>query len=137
MASPPLDGYTIYDPVDPFENIAGPFYWRRLEDGSDHVVLKADERHCNRQGVVHGGLLMTMVDLAFAITAKQHPDQRLVTISLSSEFVASGRIGALLETKCEIVRRTRSLCFMRGQVLSAGETLLNASCIYKYLRSDT
>jgi len=131
---PPLDGYTIYDPVDPFENLAGPFFWRRLEDGTDHIVLRAADRHCNRQGVVHGGLMLTMIDLTFAIAAKEFPDQRLVTISLSSEFVSAGQIGNLIEAKAEVVRRTRSLCFLRGQVLSEGQTLLNASCIYKLFK---
>ncbi len=129
--APPLDGYTIYDPTDPFENLSGPFYWKKRDDGRDHVVLRADKRHCNRQGVVHGGLMLTMIDLTFAIVAKEFPDQRLVTISLSSEFVSSGPIGELIEAEAEIVRRTRSLCFLRGQVISAGETLLNASCIYR------
>ena len=27
--SPPLDGYTIYDPIDPYENHAGPFFGRK------------------------------------------------------------------------------------------------------------
>lgn len=132
--APPLDGYTIYDPVDPFENVAGPFFWRRRDDGSHHFVLDATERHCNRQGVVHGGLMLTMIDLTFAAVAKETPDQRLVTISLSSEFVSAGRQGTLIEATAEVTRRTRSLCFMRGQVSSGAETLLNASCIYKYLR---
>ena len=130
---PPIEGYTILDPVDPFENLAGPFFGRKLEDGMPHIVLRADQRHCNRQGVVHGGLLLTMVDFTFAVAAKQFPDQRLVTISLSSEFVAAGQIGALIEARAEIVRRTRSLCFLRGQIESDGETLLNASCIYRML----
>ena len=132
--APPLPGYIIFDPVDPFENLAGPFWWRKLEDGTDHIVMQATERHCNRQGVVHGGLMLTMIDFTFAVTAKEHPDQRLVTISLSSEFVAAGQIGTLIEARAEVVRRTRSLCFLRGQISADGETLLNASCIYKLLR---
>lgn len=132
--SPPLPGYSIYDPVDPFENHAGPFWWRKLEDGSDHIILQSTGKHCNRQGVVHGGLLMTMIDLTFAVAAKEFPEQRLVTISLSSEFVAGGQIGTLIEAKAEVVRRTRSLCFLRGQISSGGSTLLNSSCIYKILQ---
>ncbi len=130
----PIEGYTIYDPVDPFENRAGPFHWRKLEDGTQHFVVRAGERHCNRQGIVHGGLMLTMIDLTFAATAKEHPEQRLVTISLTSEFVAGGRIGTIIEATAEITRRTRSLCFMRGQVTSEGDVLMNASCIYKVLR---
>lgn len=131
---PPLPGYTIYDPVDPFEQIAGPFFWKKLEDDTDHLVVRTEKRHGNRQGVIHGGFLLTMIDLTFAVAAKEYPDQRLVTISLSSEFVAGGEVGALVEAKAEIVRNTRSLCFLRGQVSAGGNTLLNASCIYKIWR---
>ena len=131
---PPIDGYTIYDPNDPFEMRAGPFFWTRRDDGTHHFVLEAADHHCNRQGVVHGGLLLTMIDLTFAATAKETPDQRLVTISLSSEFVSAGQIGRLVEAEAEIVRRTNTLCFLRGQVSSGGETLLNASCIYRLFR---
>ena len=131
--APQLDGYTIYDPVDPFEMRAGPFFWKRRADGSHHFVLEAADYHCNRQGVVHGGLMLTMIDLTFAATAKETPDQRLVTISLSSEFVSAGRIGHLIEA--EVVRRTNTLCFLRGQITSGGETLLNSSCIYRLFRN--
>lgn len=127
----PLEGYTIYDPTDPFENFAGPFYWKKLGDGTDHVILQSTDKHCNRQGFIHGGLLLTMMDFTFAVCAKEFPEQRLATISLNSEFVAPGRVGTLIEATGEIVRRTRGLCFMRGQITSCGETLLNASCIYK------
>ena len=135
MTSPPIDGYTIYDPMDPFENRAGPFFWKIRSDGSPHFVLRAAEVHCNRQGVVHGGLLLTMIDLTFAATAKQTPNQRLVTISLSSEFVAAGNAGDLIEADAEVIRRTNTLCFLRGQVVSDGEVLLNASCIYRLFAS--
>lgn len=132
--SPPLPGYTIYDPVDPFEQIAGPFFWKKLDDGSDHLVVKTEARHGNRQSIIHGGFLLTMIDLTFAIAAKEYPEQRLVTISLSSEFVSAGAVGSLVEAKAEVIRATRTLCFLRGQVTSAGETLLNGSCIYKVWR---
>jgi uncharacterized protein (TIGR00369 family) len=132
--TPPLPGYTIYDPVDPFEQIAGPFFWKKLGDGTDHVVVQTERRHGNRQGVIHGGFMLTMIDLTFAIAAKEYPEQRLVTISLSSEFVAGGEVGSLVEGSAEIVRNTRSLCFLRGQITSGGQTLLNASCIYKVWR---
>ncbi len=132
---PPLPGYTIYDPTDPFEQIVGPFFWKKLEDGSDHLVLRTEARHGNRQGVIHGGVLLTMMDLCFAVTAKEFPDQRLVTVSLSSEFVAGGTVGSLIEARAEIVRGTGTLSFMRGQVYADGETLLNASCIYRIWRN--
>ncbi|SRR6056297_2611501 len=131
IPEPPLPGYTIYDPVDPFENVAGPFFWRKFDDGTQHFALQAAAKHCNRQDVVHGGLLLTMIDLTFAAQAKEFEGQRLATISLSSEFVSAGRVGSIIGARAEVTRRTRSLCFLRGQVTCGDDVLLNASCIYR------
>ena len=74
---PPIDGYTIYDPIDPLENLVGPFFWKELEDGTQHFVLKAEAQHCNRHEIVHGGLMMTMIDLAMVVAAKEHSEEQL------------------------------------------------------------
>ncbi|MGI9422811.1 MAG: PaaI family thioesterase [Hyphomicrobiaceae bacterium] len=130
----PLSGYQLYDPDDPFEMRCGPFFWRRLDDGGHHFIVKAEPRHCNRQGIVHGGLMMTMIDLALAATAKEVLQDRYVTISLNSEFVAAGGNGDIIEATGELVRRTRSLAFVRGQVSTDSRVLLTASGVFKRLQ---
>ena len=132
---PPLPGYTIYDPVDPFETRAGPFYWAQLEDGRHNFAMMAAERHCNSHGIVHGGLMMTMIDLALVAAAKTAPDDRLVTVSLNSEFIASGRQGDLIEASGEVLKRGRSLAFARGQVVCGDRILLSASAVLKPIGS--
>lgn len=129
--SPPIRGYSVYDPVDPFENRAGPFFWAELSGGRQHFVLEAEERHCNSHGIVHGGLLMTMIDLTLVITAKSAPGEQLVTVSLNSEFMASARQGDLIEATGELLRRTRSLAFVRGVITCGERTLLAASAVLK------
>ncbi len=129
--APPLPGYRIYDPDDPFETRAGPFFWVQLEDGTHNFAIEAAERHCNSHGIVHGGLMMTMIDLALVATAKAAPDDRLVTVSLNSEFMASGRQGDLIEARGELLRRTRSLAFARGQVVCGERILLSASAVLR------
>ena len=49
-------------------------------------------------------------------------------------FADRGEAPEYREYTAEIVRDTRTLCFLRGQVTSDGATLLNASCIYKIWR---
>ena len=129
--APPLDGYTIYDPIDPFENDAGPFYWRLLEDGSHHFVLASEERHSNAYGVIHGGLLMTMADLTMAVTAKGEADDAYVTVSFNSEFVAGAFAGDLIEARSELVRRTGSMAFVRGHIHVGEATLFVCSAVMK------
>ncbi len=131
---PPLPGYTIYDPIDPFENLAGPFHWRRREDGSHHFVVRALARHCNRHGIVHGGMMMTMIDLAMVASSKRDWEEAVVTVSQNVEFVAAGREGELIEAVGECLRRGASLAFVRGQVFVGERVLLNASAVLKPLK---
>ncbi|MEE3092652.1 MAG: PaaI family thioesterase [Pseudomonadota bacterium] len=135
--TPPLDGYTIYDPIDPLENHVGPFFWKELEEGIQHFVLKAETRHCNRHEIVHGGLMMTMIDLAMVVAAKETWDEQLVTVSLNSEFVDAGRAGDLIEANGELVRRTGSMAFVRGRVYAGERTLLSSSAVLKRMRVKT
>lgn len=135
--TPPLDGYTIYDPIDPLENHVGPFFWKELEDGIQHFILKSEARHCNRHEIVHGGLMMTMIDLAMVVAAKETWDEQLVTVSLNSEFVDAGRAGDLIEANGELVRRTGSMAFVRGRVYVGERTLLSSSAVLKRLRVKT
>ncbi len=135
--TPPLDGYTIYDPIDPLENHVGPFFWKELEDSIQHFILKAEARHCNRHEIVHGGLMMTMIDLAMVVAAKETWDEQLVTVSLNSEFVDAGRAGDLIEANGELVRRTGSMAFVRGRVYAGERTLLSSSAVLKRMRVKT
>ena len=135
--TPPLDGYTIYDPIDPLENHVGPFFWKELEEDIQHFVLKAEARHCNRHEIVHGGLMMTMIDLAMVVAAKETWDEQLVTVSLNSEFVDAGRAGDLIEANGELVRRTGSMAFVRGRVYVGERTLLSSSAVLKRMRVKT
>jgi len=131
---PPFEGYTIYDPLDPYENLAGPFYWKQREDSTHHFALIAKARHCNRHGIVHGGLMMTIIDLAMVVAAKQHQEEVLVTVSLNSEFMAAGQNGEVIEAEGELVRRTGSLAFTRGRIYVGDRTLLTASAVLKPLK---
>ncbi|MEC7301076.1 MAG: PaaI family thioesterase [Pseudomonadota bacterium] len=135
--TPPLDGYTIYDPIDPLENHVGPFFWKELEDGIQHFILKSEARHCNRHEILHGGLMMTMIDLAMVVAAKETWDEQLVTVSLNSEFVDAGRAGDLIEANGELVRRTGSMAFVRGRVYVGERTLLSSSAVLKRMRVKT
>ena len=131
---PPIDGYTIYDPIDPLENLVGPFFWKELSDGTQHFVLKAEAQHCNRHEILHGGLMMTMIDLAMVVAAKETWEEQLVTVSLNSEFIDAGHAGEIIEASGELVRRTGSMAFVRGKIHVAERILLSSSAVLKRMR---
>ncbi len=137
MTSIPPDfpaGHSIADPEDNFEISVGPFY--TPDDEHDHrVMFQAEQRHINATGVVHGGLLMTMADLAICYTARQgFPDERTITVSMNSDFVDGGKLGEFIVAQAEVIRRTGSFVFMRTQVITGDRVLLNVSGVVKRIK---
>ncbi len=128
-AAPP--GYRLLEGQSPFIVTVGPIYGKR-EDGEWRLAFRAEEKHANYHGVVHGGMLMTLADQMFGLVAWLATDRkRIATVSLHNEFLAPARPGDWIEARAEITRRTGSLVFVRG-ALNNGETrLLTASGIWK------
>ena len=126
--------YQVYEYDDPFEDHVGPLGYK-VVDGTITFAFLADTRHRNTAGTVHGGMLMTFADFALCLTATwDQPGEKCVTVSCNSEFVAPGRPGDLIEASGEVVRRTKSLTFVRGQVYADDRILLNYSAIVKRIR---
>ena len=126
--------YQVYEYDDPFEDHVGPLGYKVVDETITFAFL-ADARHRNTAGTVHGGMLMTFADFALCLTATwDQPGEKCVTVSCNSEFVAPGRPGDLIEASGEVVRRTKSLTFVRGQVYADDRILLNYSAIVKRIR---
>jgi len=126
--------YRIADPTDPYEMGCGPFFMPIDDDGDPRIVLLAGPGHCNASGILHGGLLVTMADLAIYTEAvRGQAGESIVTVSLNSDFVAAAREGAFVEARADVVRRTGSLAFLRAQITSGDHVLLNCSAVVKRL----
>jgi uncharacterized protein (TIGR00369 family) len=127
-------GWQTYD-SDPFETLAGPYYQRRDGEGRVVCAFRAEKKHMNGGGFMHGGCLATFADYAlFVIAEDALRDTGSVTASLNCEFVDSAREGELIEARGEVVRAGGSMVFVRGLVESGGRPLLNFSAIVKKVR---
>jgi uncharacterized protein (TIGR00369 family) len=137
MATIP-DGYRLFEYVDPFEDLVGPLSYKDEGDGKLRFAFVAEQKHANTGGQIHGGMLMTFADYALCLTAIHGLNgERCVTVSLNCEFTAPGEVGDLIESTAEVVRRTRSLAFVRGLLVAGERTLLSYSGIVKRLvRTD-
>ena len=124
-------GWTLWS-ADPFELLAGPFYARR--DESEHIVcaFRAERKHMNGHGAMHGGCLMTFADYAIFCIASEHlQDSGSVTAQMNCDFVDAAFEGDLVECVGEVVRAGASLIFVRGQITAAGRVTLTYSAILK------
>lgn len=116
-------------PNEPFEHdTAGPFYLRQDEDGNMVAAFRAERKHMNAGGVVHGGALMTFADFAlFALAHTGDDDGYGVTVAFTSEFLSGALEGELIEARGEVMGGGRSITFVRGVVTGDGRPVLNFS----------
>lgn len=107
---------------DPFEMRSGPFFMRREDDGSILSAFRAEDRHMNSGGSLHGGCLMTFADFAlFAIAHDEMNGGWGVTMNLSGDFLGSVPTGALVEARGEVTRGGGKTIFARGLITGNGE----------------
>ncbi|KJS38725.1 MAG: thioesterase [Hyphomonas sp. BRH_c22] len=115
-------------PEEPFEHdTAGPFYMR-TDDQGQVAAFRAQRKHMNAGGVMHGGCLMTFADYAlFAIAHHGMEGVYGLTVAFTSEFLDGALEGELIEARGEVLRQGRSLTFVRGLVTANGRPVLNFS----------
>ncbi len=117
---------------DPFETRSGPFFMRREEDGSYVSAFRAEDRHMNGGGFMHGGCLMTFADFAlFAIATDELEGHHSVTMNLASDFLGSARPGALMEARGEVTRGGGKTIFVRGLITGDGAPVLSFTGIIR------
>lgn len=97
------------------------------EPGRCVMALPVEERHLNRAGVVHGGVLSTLID-AVASHAGNFGDDpatrpRSVTVSLTVQFIGQARAGTLRIVGTRTGGGKR-LFFARGEVFDRGGALV-------------
>lgn len=133
MAIP--DGFKTDPGFDAAEDHIGPFYYR--SDGEDFdCAFIPDSRNCNVNGLVHGGVLMTFADFSLCLAATNHYEQEsCATVSFHADFTAAARQGNLVTCRPEITRRTGSMVFVSGKLLSDGQVVMTFSAVVKRLFS--
>ncbi|MEO7027739.1 MAG: PaaI family thioesterase [Caulobacteraceae bacterium] len=119
---------------DPFELLAGPFYCRLTPDRGQICAFRAEEKHMNGGGFMHGGCLLTFADYALFCIAGDALQGPSVTVSLNAEFIASAHVGERIEASGEVVRDGRSLVFIRGLATTGDRPLLTFSAIVKKIK---
>ena len=66
--SPVPEGFVKLDSTSPFHELVGPLYEMR-DDDSHRIGFVVAEKHKNRRGIVHGGMICTLADFAMGHAA--------------------------------------------------------------------
>lgn len=128
---PPPPGFEPLFRRSPFLDLLGPFFHRRDDDGLV-IGLRVGEKHLNARERAHGGLLMTLADIAlgYATSLSVDPPARLTTASLTTDFAGSARLGDWLEARCDIQRLGNRLAFANVYISVEDKRIARASGIF-------
>ena len=130
-------GWRIWS-SDAYELLSGPFYCRRTPEAGMVCAFRAEAKHMNGGGFMHGGCLMTFADYAmFCIGHEALTGGGSVTASLSGEFLDAGLEGERIEARGEVTKGGRSLVFIRGKITAGDRALLTFTGIVKKTRRKT
>ncbi len=128
MPSPTLFGVEI-----PFVNHLG-FELVKMEGGESILQFAPKREHLNSFMVVHGGAVMTLLDVTLA-TASRSIDLELgvVTIEMKTSFMQPCQ--GVLTGKGRLMHRTKSMAFAEGTIYDAqGRACAHATGTFKYVK---
>ena len=120
MSDPnPPPGFEPLFRTSPFLDHNGPFFYKTNDDGTFVVGLRIQPKHANARGGAHGGLLMTMCDIAlgYRTTRSQTPSPMLTTASVTTDFAGGAKVGG-------------RLAFANCYLVCNGERIVHASAVF-------
>jgi len=106
-----------------FNAVIGKLLVRPEGPGRATCRMFPETRHSNLGDMVHGGAILTFIDMAlFAGGRMAGADViKAVTLDLSTRFLSPGRIGVPMDAEVELLRETGRLIFLDGRVTQEGE----------------
>lgn len=127
----PPAGFQPYAEMSPFLDRIGPLYERAGAAGPV-FGLRVEEHHCNRRGLVHGGLIAALADIALGKTGSRsrQPLASLLTASLTVDFVGSAGVGDWIEAECDFSRVGRRMAFGNCYITTGERRIARASGVF-------
>lgn len=130
--TPVPQGYVPHSEMNSFMDHIGPFYRKETQDG---VALLLDPlpKHLNPGGLVHGGVLMAMMDVTLGATGMRlHPHADfLATMHLSVNMLSSAKRGERLMSEATLDRSTRTASFLNGRIFADGKLVMTAIAVFR------
>jgi uncharacterized protein (TIGR00369 family) len=120
--------------TDPWE----PIYSKRTEKAVI-MGLRLSKPHTNARGLIHGGLIASLADIAMGYSCAQAIGwvSSLVTISLSIDFTGSAGIGQWLSVESDVIRTGRTICFAQSLTKADDVVIARANGTFRVVKKAT
>ena len=104
------------------------------EDGRARLELEATDRHLNRAGTVHGGVLATLVDMAMgqALRSSTGDNDVPATSQLTVTYLRPGKPGRLV-VDAQVRKQGENLSVCEADVEQDGRAVVHAIATFAVL----
>lgn len=120
----------------PFVSLLG-FQLSLFENGHSQIDYAPKPEHYNSLNGVHGGVSMTLLDVAMALAARSvDPEFAVLTIEMKTTFMQAA-VGDLV-AKGHLLKRTSKMAFTQASIYDAsGNLCAHATGTFKYVKRIT
>ena len=127
-------GFTPLFRSSPFLDLLGPIYNQRSDTGLV-IGLRAEEKHCNARGLVHGGMLSSLADVALGYNSAfaQEPPTPIVTSSLTIDYAGTAKLGDWITLETDVQKVGKSLAFANCYVVVESVRIARASAVFSVI----
>ena len=111
-------------------------------DRMGRAMLDIEPRHANRNGMLHGGIIAMLLDAACGFTASMKLGDGvaltpLVTVSLTTQFVAAAQIGTRVTATGFLSGGGRKIAYVHGELRDENDVLVaTASGVFKKVPAE-
>ena len=127
-------GFEPSDLVEGFLIHVGPLYARPDAGNGNCTVFgfRALPLHANRYGVVHGGMLATLADVAIGANLARTGDdvETTLTLNLSLDYLEAARVGDWIEAHVILTKERGRIRYGQCQLLCGDRQLVRGSAVF-------
>jgi uncharacterized protein (TIGR00369 family) len=108
-----------------------------MADGRAEIALNLEARHMNSWQVTHGGVVMTLLDVAMSMAGRSlDPSARGgVTVEMKTSFLQpAGTPGSRIVAIGKAFHRSTTMCFCEGEVWNGDRLVAKAMGTFKYVK---
>ncbi|MEP4485176.1 MAG: PaaI family thioesterase [Halioglobus sp.] len=127
------EGFKQLKGISPAEDDIGPFFYRKEGEGNLRMGFRVKPKNCNGIGSAHGGVMMAFADYVATMVALSGVKENCATISCTTDFMGAALEGDWVEGTAEVMRRTKSLTFLRGDLHVAGDCKMTFQVVMRRL----
>ena len=113
----------------------GGLHFRKISKSDYQFKTTVQDFHLNPGGITHGGFIMSLMDSGMGTAAHRvlGAQTRAATISFDVKFISASTTGDLLMGNAKVLKKTRSLVFMQGEMRCGERLIATAEGIWKVL----